>query len=1282
MFMPNVIRGLQSSQPLRSHQQVLMENILKDPLLRVFPALRTLPFFATEAEITDFDALLQDTHLLTIHGATGSGRSLLLLQMALHVLATSQFRPTLLLPLAAIDQPDMNPLAIVVPLFKTTGLLAQHTLHAVSRRPWMLLVDEWELLPAVRRTVWKNFLLNMAQTWIETQIVITLPLTEEPWQQARTVTLPPPTSQHIQRWLHHLLPEHERAPLQASLERGATLAACANRLLEPVLLALTSSASEVPASRLQLYEQAYRRWQILTQAEQSQAGDLAPPAEQPAISIVELAQAMTARLSSRMVSCYEQAQQLATSGEFTSLLSLPFVEQHEVVLLLVHAQADPSPLYTLLWNQAEEAASAPHLEMLGRCLLERPADAFTADWILPVLEALVAQQTVPRFQQLLQDINRGIPALLRTVSSTSEGRWLALLEQLVPLLDAPALLAVVDDAGLPPYLRWQAADALHTYEHTHALLHAPPPPDALAQAIRCHVLALGDSASRQALAKPAAAPWIIALQGPHVSQERRFQIARTLVQDQAIPPVLRATALAVLSLNPDETTLSILQQMAAEQESLIRYAALTALRNHPASQALPLLQNIILDAQIAWEVRRDALAQVEGYAHSHATMLLARCSINTALPLTGRLQAVEYLAKRSQQSSKIVCQILAAPAIHVVVRAKTARLLGNLATEYALETLRQVARSSAEPSQVRQAALFALATITRCPNTTSQQRERVLHVLLHVHKEPCGDSLLKACTLHALGILALPDCVPVLRHVLLHATAEDLLAAWLEAAPHLASVPLHEWHRHDLPPDTRVALLTALTEGDMEAEQPGSLDELVVQTALQLRMAAASALTRIATSADEETYELVHESLMTALQQPRSHDELRRLLSSLKAISQTQGLQEMEEIFANPASDATVRWLLVEQFGNSSALLPLMLHYLHDEQIDAVTRGMIAQTLGHYGTEQAIHALLRLAKQPTNTMPLRLQALASLESLDTPLVTETCLTLIAETNAAPTLRRAAARALPSTLSPDTRHWLRELLRTESTPAELIEGIIAALARAHDRQALALMLRYAQSETSSVALRALTALASMGDNRIAPTLVRIAQNTHTEMSIRLEAVITLLRLCGESYLPFLRSFLDCDLLPLQLHALDELLVSWSDYAQPLILVANRAAPLALRLRALQDVIQRNQSHHVLHELLLDGSTPLQLRVNIASLLGQAGGVEAIKDVVQCIQDGATTPYLRRHGIRALEQQAQSTSAACVTAARLALGEIAEHPALAEETRAWASEALERGSVGAA
>jgi hypothetical protein len=1183
----------------------------------------------------------------------------------------------LLLPLATIDQPDINPLALVVPLFKTTGLLAQHTLHAVSRRPWMVLVDEWELLPAVRRTVWKNFLLNMAQTWGETQIVITLPLTEEPWQQARPVTLATPTSEHIQCWLHHLLPEHERAPALASLQRGAPLAACANRLLEPVLLALTSSSSEQPASRLHLYEQAYRRWQTLIQAEQSQPGVPAQPAEQPAISIVELAQVMTARLSSRVASRYGQAQQLAASGDFAPLLSLPFTEQREIVLLLVHAHADPSPLYTLLWNQAEQAASAPHLEMLARCLLERPEDAVTADWILPVLEALVVQQSIPHFQQLLHDINQGMPALLRTVSnSTSPEPLLALLGQLAPFLDAPALIAVVDDAELPPDLRWMAADALHTYEHAHALLQAPPPPDALAQAIRCHVLALGDSASRQALAKPEAAPWIIALQGPHVSPERRFQIASTLVQDQAIPPVLRATALAVLSLSSDEAALSILQQMAADQEALIRYAALTALRNHPAAQALSALQNIILDAQIAWEVRRDALEQVQAYAVSQATTLLARCSINTALPLPGRLQSVEYLAKRSQQSSKIVCQILTAPAIHVAIRAKTARLLGDLPAEHVLATLRQVALSFAEPSQVRQATLLALATITQNPNTASQQRECVLNILLHVHKEPGGDSLLKVCTLHALGILALPACVPVLRHVLLHATAEDLLATWLEAAPHLASVPLHEWHRHDLPPHARVALLTTLTEGDREAEQPGSLDELVAQTALQLRMAAASALTRIATSADEDTYELVRESLMTALQQPRSHDELRHLLSSLKTISQTQGLQEMEEIFANPASDTTVRWLLVEQFGNSSALLPLMLHYLHAEQIDAVTRGMIAQTLGHYGTEQAIHALLRLAKQPTNTMPLRLQALAALESLDTPLVTETCLALIAERNTAPALRQAAARALPSSLSPDTRRWLRELLRSESEPAELIEGIIAALARAHDRQALALMLRYAQSETRSIALRALHALASMGDNRIAPTLVRIAQNTCTEISIRLEAVITLLRLCGDSYLPFLRSFLDCDILPLQLHALDELLSSWSDYAQPLILVANRAAPLALRLRALQDVIQRNQSHHVLHELLLDGSTPLQLRVNIASLLGQAGGVESIKVVAQCIHDEETTPYLRRHCIRALEQQAQSPSSACVTAARLALGEIAEHPSMAEETRAWASEALER------
>jgi HEAT repeat protein len=471
----------------------------------------------------------------------------------------------------------------------------------------------------------------------------------------------------------------------------------------------------------------------------------------------------------------------------------------------------------------------------------------------------------------------------------------------------------------------------------------------------------------------------------------------------------------------------------------------------------------------------------------------------------------------------------------------------------------------------------------------------------------------------------------------------------------------------------RVILMTILTESDTDADQAGSFGEFVAYQAMDVRMAVAEALTRIAPRTDSVTQQKIRSSLLTAVQRTRPGQEAGHLLHCLAQASTDGSLDDLTHLLAQPDLNPALRWQVVEQLGTDPQAEILLRRFLEQGMLDDFTRSKLVYTLGCMGSLTALPLLRQLAEQRDGDIYLRMQAIVALGKFTDPAVETTLLHIVADVTTTPALRGAAAESLPETLRPDMRRWLYELLRRERQPAELVAGVLHTLGRARDHEALGLMLRYTQSEIATIAMAALNALADIGDPNVAPNLIRVTQNRNIEQSIRLHAVKVLLQLCGAEYLPLLRGYLESSQISLQLSAFESLLALRPNEPLPLVLVTHKTAPMSLRLRAVEALAQRTDEHGVLCSLLLDQSDELLLRIAAARLLGHTTHSDAVPTLIRSAQDNRVPLRLRRRCIEALLIQAQRHNSP-YSVAGTALGQLAEATALPDEMRVWAVQAL--------
>jgi HEAT repeat protein len=880
------------------------------------------------------------------------------------------------------------------------------------------------------------------------------------------------------------------------------------------------------------------------------------------------------------------------------------------------------------------------------------------------------------------------------------------------------LLALLDDPSLHPAVRWSAADALLQAQESGSpallatLLTTASPSDDQSQAARCYLLACGDDADRAVLADPQAAGWMVGWQHDRsMGQQRRTRTVRALLDSPTTPAVLRATVLALLTGGPDGDTRETLVCLCSDPDPSRRRAALEAVQNCPPHQAIAILGEVLLAMACPWEVQHDVLEHLKHvrYRSREGGAVLARCILSASMPVVGRLQALHLLVSRRQVGVRFLRQLVQLDAAHPVVRAMAIRLLVPLVKVEPdvnlVRELRPLLTTRAAPSPVRQEAAHALGILVQGQGQGQEGtlRDEVRHALLSALSHPSIDTLHIAGIIRALGTLGEASVVPVLRAMFEPELSEYVRERWGSHAPRLAEVPVQEWPDLPLPRETRAALLTALTEGEADGEQPGSFSELVEQAVLRIRLAAADALAHIGShSNDQATRQQVRMALFEALQTTPHPHELRELLTDLARVSETGGVDELQYLLSHPATNITLRWLAVEQLGTIPDALPVLIEALEHRPLDPLTRGTMALALGTHGAPQAVPLLCRLAARRENDPHVRTQAVIALHHFagldgfggsEAPAIAETLLAIVADTTAPLPLRSTAARTLPLPLHSETRRWLREVLRQEHQPPDLIVGVLHSLGQDRDLEALTLMVRYAHSEYPTVALAALEALAEVGDESVAPLLIHLAQDTNLTQGVRLHAVVTLLRLGGAEYLPLLRQFLESEVLPLQLQALNCLLSLWPEEAQPMRLVANATAPLALRLRALEEVTcgwgegtepQTREGEEVYEEerslsaLLIDGSQPPRLRAALASICGQAGSTEAVRALAQSARDHTTLPYVRRLCVRALETHARRASAQSegegFSVALYTLGELSNRLASDDVCREWAMQAL--------
>lgn len=537
-----------------------------------------------------------------------------------------------------------------------------------------------------------------------------------------------------------------------------------------------------------------------------------------------------------------------------------------------------------------------------------------------------------------------------------------------------------------------------------------------------------------------------------------------------------------------------------------------------------------------------------------------------------------------------------------------------------------------------------------------------------------GNPALAIAAMQALGQMGHIEGIPLLRLLLTSDLSHYVRTTWLDQAPELATTPTSQWPALDLPTDMRILLLSLLTDGETDADQPGSLDEFVSTQARRIHMQAAEALAQLGSQhANAPVHQQVRITLLSLIQHTEPGWEVRHLLNCLVQTSPDRGVYDLGQLLTHPTIQPALRWLIIEQLAANPASTPLLLHCLEQGIFDPFTSSKLAYTLGQHRSLAALPTLRQLAEQRNGDLYLRMQAIVAMGLLADPAVETTLLHIVADVTTPAALRGAAAEALSETLRPELRHWLYQLLRRERQPPELIVGILRALGRTRDQDALGLMLHYIQSDHPAIAIAALTALVDLADTTIIPAIIRITQHPARDQSVRLHAVNILLRLCGGEYLSLLRGYLDSNVLLLQLQAFDSLMSLCPDSEHPLLLLTHKTAPLALRRRAVEALAQRIPDHGVLCAILLDPLDDLHLRSATIPILAQSEHADVVPALTRCIRLDSTAPRLRRQCIAALHAQA-AASRPVASAARLALSQLADDPTQPDENRLWAAYAL--------
>ncbi|NJM07665.1 HEAT repeat domain-containing protein [Candidatus Gracilibacteria bacterium] len=406
---------------------------------------------------------------------------------------------------------------------------------------------------------------------------------------------------------------------------------------------------------------------------------------------------------------------------------------------------------------------------------------------------------------------------------------------------------------------------------------------------------------------------------------------------------------------------------------------------------------------------------------------------------------------------------------------------------------------------------------------------------------------------------------------------------------------------------------------------------------------------------------------MTSTLLLRLANRSRGLLAALLALSEDHGASELGECLADSALDAGTRWLAIECLGAHPAALTPMLRYLEGGTLDSFNAGQLIAAIGSHANLQALPVLRRLADDHRLDLYLRLCAVRALGMVADAAAVAVLMPIGTDASAPLVLRAAAIAALPGALDPTVRRTLRDLLRQERQQTELVAAAVSSLGRAADREALPLLLRYAQSERSDEAIAAIEALVAIGDATVVPVLVHVSQSAVVAAAVRLRAVQALLQLAGDEYLPLLQSYLDSRQPALREQAYAVLAAHDPGDLRLRTPLADLQAPLALRLQAMTVLATERPHDPVALAILEAADEPLQLRLLAATALAFSRDTRMQQHLLAIVVDATAPPLLARRCFEALADGEDAATRFVLYQIAMANDELAER-------RFWASECV--------
>lgn len=1259
MLTTRALPFLQGRRALRRYSADLESRIAAEPAVRLLGSLLSLPLGVEP--LPDPAAILALRTPIALTSQPAGGRTLALLQTAARWAGLADDAPALYLPLSSVDAPNLSPRAIVAGAAHRAALPAS---FAEGKRAGILLVDDWEQLGADRRALWQSYLEGGAAQWQALRAVVALP-EGAAWNGLYPLHIGPPDDQRLMLWLAHLLPDHDGAPILAAL-RAEPLATLRASLADLVLLALTYPIIGLPGSRAQLYEQAYALVRPQLEDELAARDEERPEGERSSSAFGPVSPILIGR---SLLRHYRLARALAGGDDLETLADLAPAERAAVAPLAAGLLDDPTPVLAPLWADGDDPAN---LRALAACARETPERAPLLG--LRLLERLADPAAPPELGALLAPLEPALPALLAAAAREDEPRAVAALGRVAAALPDThaAWLQLCDDLAAPAGLRWAAADILAAAPPAPAILAAPPPdapPEALAP--RAYVAAVSGPEWRAALAThggelaagQALRHSLLPLFRSPRAGERRVAAARALFLDPAVPEALRALALEHAGGG------AVVEQAAGAAAPALRRAALAALAAAGPEAALAALSRALAQPAAVAAARHEILDAIAAVPHGGATAALTRAALDAELPLTARLRAVDLLAGRGPAGILLQRRLLATAALPVALRCAAAGHLGRLGAGEALPALAALLAAPDEPL-LRRSAASALGALAQRP----ELREPATAALLAGLRRAATDTAVGERIARALGNSGAAAALPALTGLMAPGLAEILRGAWLRAAPLLERTPAFAWPGLELPAPVRQALVDALADGGTLADPPSRVVELTARQAARLAMAAAQGLADLA--AGDQLRAAALEALRRAARSEGRADVARVALAALGQVGDPTA--ELGALLDDPAASPNLRWLAIEVLGEGARTLDMLRRRLDRGADEPFVETMVVEALGRGRYAPALPALRRIARGGGADPHLRRTAVAALGRLDHPEAAAALAALAADQGAPTELRGAAAAALPDTLGESERGALRQALRVERLPAELAAALARALARAGEGEAITPLVRSAQGDTGADAVASIEALASLGDQSVAPILVRVSQSPMAAPGVKLTAVAALLRLGGAEYEALVREYLVAPSPPLRIQAHAALAVAFPDDPRLGAPLADPAAPLALRLQALGHIAARSPDAPIIVAAMAAPDEQPQLRLAAAQVLAASTRPEAAQALGAALAPPEPDyelppPVLRRRCAQALGGLARGDGPSAETA-RDQLARMASDPDQAPEHRHWATEAL--------